>query len=93
MGIMTRRELWLMPLASVVDGLSIPNPRQFAKAIGLPKGWAIQKLHNIYSRRTGRLSLRWVSLYEIDNPRHWVCATLPTWEAAGRFAVMKIPPP
>ena len=61
-------------------------------AIGVPKGWAIQKLENIYSQKTGKVSLRWVSLYEIEDPHNWVFATLPTWEEAGRFAVRKILP-
>lgn len=95
---MTRRELWLMPfvtplLARIVHELTIPDPTQFAKIISLPKGWAIQKLENLYSQKTGGVSLRWVSLYEIDDPQHWVFATLPTWEEAGRFAVRKIWPP
>jgi len=93
---MTRRALWLLPfvvpIARLGHELTIPDPSRFAKQIGLPKGWAIQKLENIYSQKTGRVSLRWVSLYEIEDPRNWVFATLPTWEEAGRFAVRKILP-
>jgi hypothetical protein len=89
---MTRRELWLLPLvARIGHEMTIPEPTRFAKAIGVPKGWAIQKLENIYSRN-GRISLRWVSLYEVDDPHNWVFATLPTWEETGRFAVRKILP-
>jgi hypothetical protein len=95
---MTRRELWLMPflapwLACIVHELTLPEPKQFAEAIGLPKGWAIQKLENIYSPKTGRVSLRWVSLYQIDDPSNSVFAMLPEWEETGRFAVRKIWPP
>jgi len=94
---MTRRELWLLPfltpvVAHIGNELSIPDPKEFAKDIGVPEGWAIQKLENIYSGKTGKVSLRWVSLYEIDDPHNWVFATLPTWEAAGRLAVNKIWP-
>jgi hypothetical protein len=94
---MTRRELWLLPfvaplVARIGHELTIPDPRTFAKAIGLPKGWAIQKLENIYSQKTGRVSLRWVSLYEIDDPSNCVFAMLPEWEETGRFAVRKILP-
>ncbi len=94
---MTRRELCLMPFLvpsfiRLGDELTIPDPKEFAKDIGLPEGWAIQKLENIYSGKTGRVSLRWVSLYEIGDPHNWVFATLPTWEAAGRLAVNKIWP-
>jgi len=92
---MTRRELCFMPFLSPVFArigheLTIPDPNQFAKMIGVPKGWAVQKLENIYSQKTGRLSLRWVSLYEIEDPHNWVFATLPTWEGAGRLAINKI---
>ena len=95
---MTRREMWLTPLfcpllARIGHELTIPDPKQFAKAIGLPKGWAIQKLENVYSQNTGRVSLRWVSLYEIDDPHNCVFAMLPEWEETGRFAVRKIWPP
>jgi hypothetical protein len=90
---MTRRALWLMLfLIPFRHELTIPDARQFAKAIGVPNGWRIQKLENIYSRRTGRLSLGWVSLYEVKGPANWVFATLPTWEEAERFAIRKIPP-
>src|SRR5690348_3635963 len=95
---MTRRALCLMPfltpsLARIGHELTIPEPKQFAKDIGLPKSWAIQKLENIYSQKTGKVSLRWVSPYEIDDPTNRVFATLPEWEETGRFAVRKIWPP
>jgi hypothetical protein len=90
---MTRRDLWFLPLfARIGYNLTIPDPRRLARAIGVPKGWAIQKLENIYSPN-GKHSLRWVSLYEVGTePQKWVFAALPTWEAAGRLAVAKIWP-
>ena len=91
---MARRQFSLMLfVARIGHPMTIPETSRFAKAIGVPKGWAIQKLENIYSRTTGKLSLRWVSLYEIEEPHNWVFGTLPTWEAAGRLAVAKIWPP
>lgn len=92
---MTRRALCLMVpfVPRFAHEMTIPDPRTFARAIGVPKGWAIQKLENIYSQKTGRVSLRWVSLYEIDDPSNCVFATLPEWEETGRFAIRKIWPP